>query len=129
MANVLLVDDQQDMLDLVEFVFGEEKEHTLLTTTSPHEALSIVQRDKPSIDLVVADQIMPEMLGSELLEKTYDWGKAQNPQRTIKGVLSTGYTVEKELAYLRGRGMEVSYLKKPYVPTELLNAVQTLVRK
>ena len=61
---VLLVDDDARLLQALREV-ARSRSYQILTTTSPHEALKVL-RTRP-VAIVVADAVMPEMSGLELL--------------------------------------------------------------
>ena len=65
--RVLFVDDDKLALKLAERVFHEDEELTVVTTTSPSEA--VVWAMSEPFDLIVADQRMPEMTGLQLLAR------------------------------------------------------------
>jgi signal transduction histidine kinase len=65
--RVLFVDDDKLALKLAERVFHEDQEITIVTTTSPGEA--VVWAMSEPFDLIVADQRMPEMTGLQLLAR------------------------------------------------------------
>jgi DNA-binding NtrC family response regulator len=63
--TILAVDDEPINLRLMERLL--RRHYTVLTATSGEEAISIVQRE--DISLLITDQRMPGMLGTELLRK------------------------------------------------------------
>ncbi len=62
--KVLIVDDERAMTELLEDVLATEP-YTLLSARSAEEALQILEEQE--IDVVVSDEMMPGMSGSELL--------------------------------------------------------------
>ncbi len=65
--RVLFVDDDPLALVLLRRIFETEKDIDLVATSSPHEALDLALVGP--LDMVVADQRMPEMLGLQLLAR------------------------------------------------------------
>jgi two-component system, sensor histidine kinase and response regulator len=63
--TILAVDDEPINLRLMERLL--RRHYTVLTATSGEEAIRIVQRE--DISLIITDQRMPGMLGTELLRK------------------------------------------------------------
>lgn len=63
---VILVDDEREILASFRRLLRNEP-YEVRVTTSPFEALEWVARGEAS--LVISDQRMPEMAGTELLEK------------------------------------------------------------
>lgn len=79
---VLCVDDERPVLDALMRLLRREP-FDLITTNDPQAALEWVRRHR--VDLVVADERMPEMSGSELLRVVRRW----SPVTAV--VLMTGY--------------------------------------
>lgn len=67
--NVLLVDDEDDIRMALKRCLRREG-YTLVEASGGAEALSVVARQ--AIDIVVTDQMMPEMTGLELLKRMRD---------------------------------------------------------
>ena len=65
---ILFVDDELSNLENLLFAF--ELDYTLITASSGAEALAIM--DRKEVAVVVSDQRMPEMTGTELLTKVKD---------------------------------------------------------
>jgi len=66
MANILVIDDDQDILRLLEFTLRRGG-HTVTTATDGAQGLDVVQTSPP--DLVVADVMMPKMTGYEFCKQ------------------------------------------------------------
>ena len=108
--TVLAVDD--DALVLLNTVgMLEDLGHTVLETYSGKEALEILRRED-SVDLVVTDQAMPKMTGTELAKVI----RSEWPDIPI--LLATGYA---ELAPRDDIGLP--RLSKPYLQRELAAAI------
>ncbi len=112
--TILAVDDEIYNLEAIQRTF--RKKYQVYITPSPQEALEIFRKE--SIHLVIADQRMPEMLGTELLAEM----KAINPH-PIRMVLSA-YTDIHYLIDAINRGEVYRYITKPWDPNELRVTVQ-----
>ncbi|WP_342628360.1 response regulator [Nguyenibacter vanlangensis] len=101
---VLLVDDEPEILvaltDLLEDSF------TILSTTSPAEALDILAR-RPDVDVIVSDQRMPEMGGDVMLARARAFCDAQ-------AILLTGYADIGAVAAALNQGRISFYSHKPW---------------
>ncbi|MBW1697211.1 MAG: response regulator [Deltaproteobacteria bacterium] len=62
--NILVVDDEPIIRDMIKEAFSEEP-YGLLTAGSAREALGILAKE--SVDVVISDEKMPGMQGSEFL--------------------------------------------------------------
>ena len=66
--NILLVDDEEVLVDLLREIL-EDHGYEVRALTSSTEALRIFSDDPKSFDIVVLDEKMPEMLGTDLAEE------------------------------------------------------------
>lgn len=108
-GRVLLVDDEADNLHTLERLLGVRYE--VFATTEPTEALGIVERER--LDVVITDQRMPGMLGTELLARI-----KQIDDDNVRMIL-TGYTDAKDLVTCINDGLISRYLVKPWRAAEL----------
>ena len=108
--TILAVDD--DALVLMNTVHMlEDLGHTVFEAYSGYEALEILKRED-GIDLVVTDQAMPKMTGTELAKII----KREWPN--IPVLLATGYADR-----VRGDDIGLPKLTKPYMQRELAEAI------
>jgi len=89
----------------------EDLGHTVFEASSGQEALEILRRED-SIDLVVTDQAMPKMTGTELAKVI------RNEWSDIPVLLATGYA---DMAPRDEIGL--AKLTKPYLPQDLTAAI------
>jgi PAS domain S-box-containing protein len=111
---ILTVDDDP-LVALNTSALLEELGHTVFSAPSGLHALDILHREK-KIDLMITDQLMPDMTGSELATRI----RAENAHIPI--ILATGYA---ELAPGEGEGLP--RLAKPFSQRELAEAIARAV--
>jgi PAS domain S-box-containing protein len=111
---ILTVDDDP-LVALNTSALLEELGHTVYSAPSALHALDILRREK-KIDLMITDQLMPDMTGSELATRI----RAENAHMPI--ILATGYA---ELAPGEGEGLP--RLAKPFGQRELAEAIARAV--
>ena len=112
--RVLLVDDEQTIVDAC--AMGLTRAGYLVSsTTNPHEAIELAIRDP--FDLLLADIMMPELNGVELLRTI----KHLYPD--IAGVMITGHATL-EVAIEAMRAGANGFLLKPFTANELRLAVE-----
>jgi len=115
--TILCVDDEQDILDSL---FDELMDdfHVLLTT-NPIKGLEYF--DTHDIALVISDQRMPQMTGSEFLSKVHE------KKPICKKILLTGYSDINAAIDAINLGSVDKYFSKPWDPDELLEAINSLL--
>jgi PAS domain S-box-containing protein len=112
--TILTVDDDP-LVALNTSALLEELGHTVYSAESAMHALEILRREK-KIDLLITDQLMPDMTGSELATRI----RAEKAQFPI--ILATGYA---ELAPGEGKGLP--RLAKPFSQRELADAIDRVI--
>ena len=118
--TVLLVDDELEILESLRRALRNES-YALVTTTSPLEALELVE--KGGIDVVIADIDMPEMTGHELVTRL----RRDYPD-VVRILLTGGASLESALDAIN-RGEVHRYLTKPWQNRELRETLRdTLAR-
>ncbi len=119
MKRILFVDDEPNLLDGLERMLRHQNgEWEMAFVTNGQEALVLLEARR--FDVIVADVLMPEMDGAELLEQV---------QRRFPGVLRvvlSGY-FERDAA-LKAAGVAHRYLAKPCCAVGLIAAIEGLCR-
>ncbi len=113
--KLMVVDDEPDNLDLLYRTFRRDFE--VIKADSAIAALQILEQ-QGEMAIIISDQRMPEMLGTEFLSKTVE----QFPD-TIRIVL-TGYTDVEDLVEAINAGKVFKYITKPWNPDQLKGVVQ-----
>lgn len=113
--KLMVVDDEPDNLALLYRTF--RRDFSVVKAESAIEALKMLD-EQGEVAIIISDQRMPEMLGTEFLSKTVD----RFPD-TIRIVL-TGYTDVEDLVEAINAGKVFKYITKPWVPDQLKVVVQ-----
>jgi len=114
-----VVDDEPRIVQLLRRELG--REYRVFTATGGAEALNILEAE--DVTMVIADQRMPEMNGSELMEKV-----VERYPGTVR-ILLTGYTDLNALVDAVNRGQIYYYVTKPWEPDELKIIVKQGIEK
>ncbi len=115
--TILCVDDEPDVVDTLFDTFLDI--YNVKTATSAEEALKIF--DEEDISLVISDQRMPEMEGTELLAEV-------NKKKPIcKKILLTGYADINAAIDAINLGSVDRYFSKPWDDDELIKAAEDLL--
>jgi DNA-binding NtrC family response regulator len=118
--NVLVVDDEVVLCQSVEKIL-RRKGHTIDAVTTVADALQTLDAGK-SYDLIIADLMMPQAGGMELLSAVQgSWPEL--PVLIITGFSSIATAIETTKLGAAG------YLPKPFTPEELENAVASVMAR
>ncbi|MBW4496588.1 MAG: response regulator [Oscillatoria princeps RMCB-10] len=113
--KMLVVDDEPDNLDLLYRTF--RREFQVLKAESGVRALEVLAKEG-EVAVIISDQRMPEMKGTEFLKKTLP----QFPN-TVRIIL-TGFTDIEDLVEAINSGQVYKYITKPWDPNELKAVVE-----
>jgi two-component system response regulator HupR/HoxA len=116
-TSVLVVDDERDVLEIAQITCTEQCR--LFTASNGTEALAVVEREP--IVVLVTDQRMPGMTGLELIRAA----RARRPD--LIPILFTGYREQDILAEAINVGGIRRFIRKPFDPHELREAIQQAV--
>ena len=112
--GILIVDDERPNLTVLRNFL--ESGYRVHEAQSGPEALEIAR--SVDLDVVIADQRMPEMSGVELLEEL----RLLKPD--VAGIVLTGFTDPPALISAINRARVFRFLKKPWQPDDILEAVR-----
>ena len=112
-AKILVVDDEEG--NLVSLKNLLETNYEVFVELSPEAALEVFEDN--DIDLILSDQRMPEMLGTELLEKIKE--RSDDNVR----IIITGYTDARDLITCINKDLIYKYVMKPWAPGDITNIV------
>jgi CheY-like chemotaxis protein len=116
--KMLVVDDEPDNLDLLYRTF--RRDFIVLRAESGVVALEILAAEG-EVAVIISDQRMPEMKGTEFLSKT-----VPTFPDTMRIIL-TGFTDVEDLVEAINSGQVYKYITKPWDPSELKSVVQRAV--
>ena len=117
--RVLIAEDEESLLTLARRIL-ERHGHTVFGAVDGEAALALVREHHGSLDLVVADVMMPRMNGLELLTLL----KAEFPQLPV--LLTSGHVPEQsESAFAKADG----FLPKPYHYKDLFRKIHEILQK
>lgn len=118
LPHILIVDDEEEILKVLTKIL--EGHYVIKTASSGAEALSMID---DQIQIVLADQRMPQMTGSELFKII----RKEHPQ--IVRILMTGYSDLSAIVDSINEGEIFRYIKKPWEHNELLYTLQEGLQK
>ena len=117
-ATVLIVDDDDMMLQMAEFILNKDTDLRILKANSGMQCIGTLQQE--IVDLVLLDIQMPGMDGlrtMELIRKREDWKDI--PVIFLTATSDRGTVVKASQLGVAG------YIKKPFLPQDLVQRVET----
>ncbi len=117
--TILIVEDNAKILKISQMML-EKQGYTVLTTTSPNEALKLVENYAGTINLLITDVIMPEMNGRDLAESL----RLRCPH--LKILYMSGYTAN-VIAHHGVIDKGINFIQKPFSIRELTMKVREVI--
>ncbi len=117
--TVLVAEDEEGVRELLRKVLGDHG-HPVLEARHGRDALMVAERYERPIDLLIADVVMPEIGGGELVERL----TSQRPD--LKVLYISGYTND-EVVRRGVRRTEAHFLQKPFTSQELMRKVRQVL--
>lgn len=121
MPKILIADDEELLVELLEFQLQQAGFETL-TATDGEAALDIAWKERP--DLIILDCMMPVFDGFEVLRHLKSTPALQN----IPVVMLTARRTDKDIATGLEQGA-ADYVVKPFSPVELFARVKKALRE
>jgi len=115
LPKLLVVDDEEAILETMTFTFDDDYE--VVTSTDARRALDLMAEHAP-ISVVITDQRMPDMTGSEFLAEVY----ARYPETSR--IILTGFADMASTVDAINDGHVYAYVNKPWEPDELKQIVR-----
>ncbi len=117
-GRILVVDDEQSMCDFMEIMLKKEG-YEVATSVSGHEAVQMASSD--NYDLIIADLMMPEMSGLELLKKV----KSARPEQDFL-VMTAFASVDTAIEAMKEGALD--YISKPFKVDEIRLVIEKSVK-
>lgn len=104
--TILVVDDESNVVEVTEEML-QTIGYKVMTARNGQEAVSVFERNKSDIDLIILDMVMPGLSGGE----TFD--RIKKIRQDVKVLLSSGYSIKGEAKKILDRGCD-GFIQKPY---------------
>lgn len=118
-ARILIVDDEESMCNMMEIMLSKEG-YDVSSTSSGSEAVKKVQKSPP--DVVIADLMMPEMSGLELLSKV------KGIDENVNFIVMTAFaSVDTAIEAMRNGAYD--YISKPFKVDEVKLTLKKLLKQ
>ena len=119
--TILVVDDEQDLLDLIEYNLKKEG-FNVLKAENGEEGIKVAKEHKP--DLVLLDIMMPKMDGMETVEHM----RNDEELKSIPIIFLTARSDEKTEVEGLDKGGD-DYITKPISTTKLISRIKAVMRR
>ncbi len=122
MSKILIVDDEHSMCQFMEIMLAKEG-YNVISEPSAKKVLELLDSsESDELDLVIADLMMPEMSGIDLLEKT----KKTKPD--LDFIIMTAFgSIESAVEALKKGATE--YITKPFQVDEVKHTIKKCLEK
>lgn len=119
LKHIIIIDDE---ISITTFLFELLQRYNYKVSTFNHsqKALDYIESNHQNIDMIITDQMMPGLTGTDLSSKIM----IINPSIPI--IMCTGYSDETDRTNIHELGI-TSYLEKPIETDKLLNAITSLI--
>ena len=118
MSRVLVVEDEESFSDALSYMLRKEGFEVAVAATGP---AALIEFDRNGADIVLLDQMLPEMSGSEVCRRL-----RQKSHVPIIMVTARDSEIDKVV------GLEIGaddYVTKPYSPRELVARIRAVLRR
>lgn len=122
MADLLIVDDEVALVEALEMLLTDVG-HQVQAVNSAKEALEKLHEAEQNPDLIVADVLMPQMNGFELIKTV-----RENPSWAHIPVLFISASTTMEMEVQMGKLGKASFLRKPFEVEKLFEAIDTMLQ-
>ena len=119
--SILCVDDEIHNVEALERLF--RKKYDVFTALSGQQALEVIQKQGKNISLIISDQRMPHMEGTEFLKRSIE-----HIPDAIR-ILLTGFTDIGSVVSAINSGEVFRYITKPWDPVDLINTVDKAIER
>ncbi len=119
MANILLVDDDEDLLRLARNLLASQK-HSVMVAHEAIEAIDLIGRYR--FHLIITDANMPQYSGFDFVKTV----RNQEALRTVKIAMLTGRREKRDIDRALNAGVD-DYIVKPIDPILFLKKIERLL--
>lgn len=121
MATLLIIDDEQDICDILEDMFSQEKGFAILKADNGEDGVALAEAHKP--DVILLDiKLQVGMDGVDVLREL------RKRHSRAKVIIITGFVEEAMEREIRELGVD-GYIEKPFTPPQIVSTVKNVLRK
>ncbi|HSC86023.1 MAG TPA: response regulator transcription factor [Polyangiaceae bacterium] len=121
MTKIVIVDDEKDILDVLEFNLHAAG-YEVVTASTGREGLALALSSRP--DLVILDLMLPDMSGTEVCKQLRE--SAETKTLPVLMLSARGEEIDRVVGFELGAD---DYVTKPFSVRELLLRVKAVLRR
>lgn len=121
MASILVVEDEQDLRDVLEYNLVQSG-YEVVTASTGADALSLIQQSEPN--LVLLDLMLPDISGTEICKMLK--GNARTRRIPVMMLTARGEEIDRVVGFELGAD---DYVVKPFSVRELLLRIGAVLRR
>lgn len=115
--NILVVDDDEMVLQVCRGMLNQ-LEHSCKCVNNALAAVELLTSSRESFDLIILDNLLPQLSGLELFTILREWSIA------TPVILVSGMTPRAEVAELAGQSVKFQFLAKPFTMAGLDSVIR-----
>ena len=120
--KVIIIDDEPDFIEMVKIRL-EANGYKVITASGGHEGLAMIRSEKPRV--IILDVMMPGMDGFEVAKEIKSDPDICNIPVIMLTALGVSFDIDHEENLKKAREAGVfSFLTKPFIPADLIDAVE-----
>jgi two-component system, OmpR family, alkaline phosphatase synthesis response regulator PhoP len=123
--TVALIDDDPSLVKIGSMALEKVGHKEVTSFSSGEEFLAHIQEASNSYDVILIDVNMPNLLGTEVIDKIVEY----NPNFNIPIIFLTGTTDSKEVKELFNHAGVIGVISKPFDPMQLTNLVEDVMNE
>ncbi len=121
MKRILVIDDDTTMLKVLSILLAGHG-YDVVTTMDSQEGMDLLESE--DFDLLVADIIMPEKTGTEIIQETH----INFPELPIIAISGGGFWEAESYLKTANAAGACKTFKKPFEPDELVQTVNEILK-
>ena len=121
MKKILVIDDDSSMLKVLSILLAGQG-YDVVTTMESQEGMEKLETEE--FDLLIADIIMPEKTGTEIIQETH----INYPELPIIAISGGGFWEAENYLKTADAAGACKTFKKPFEPEELIETVNEILK-
>ncbi len=122
-AKIMIIDDEEEICEITKKLLERTRKFEAMFSTKGVGAVDLIKSYKP--DLVLLDESMPDMSGSEVAERLLEEPLTKDIPVAFLTALVKSEEVKKTSGLIGGR----FFIAKPIAPEELISRIESILKQ